>query len=154
MRKLLLTTLLSCVVALPAFAQTQVSDPWVRATVAQQRATGAFMTLTAPADARLVEASSPVAGIVEIHEMLMDKDVMKMRAIDVLPLPAGQAVELKPGGYHVMLIELKQQMVEGTEVPLTLVVEHADGARETLEVSAPVRPLNPAQMQHGHGHKH
>lgn len=123
-------------------ASVDIKDPWVRATVAQQKATGAFMQLTAKADSKLVEAKSPVAGVVEIHEMAMDNNVMKMRQIPGLALPAGKAVELKPGGYHVMLMDLKGQVKEGDVVPVTLVFEGKDGKRETVEVKAPAKPLN------------
>ncbi|HUN68513.1 MAG TPA: copper chaperone PCu(A)C [Burkholderiales bacterium] len=127
-----------------ALAQVTVKDPWVRATVPQQTATGAFMQLSSPTDARLVSASSPVAGVVELHEMVMDKDVMKMRAVPGIDIPAGKGAELKPGGYHVMLMNLKSQMKEGDVVPIKLVVEGKDKKRQTLEVKATVRPLNTA----------
>jgi copper(I)-binding protein len=130
-----------------ALAQVAVGDPWVRATVPQQQASGAFMTLTATQPARLVEARSPVAGLVEIHEMAMDGNVMRMRAIAGLELPAGKPVALKPGGYHVMLMSLNRTLVAGEVVPLTLVVE-TGGKRETIEVKAPVRPLNAAGAGH------
>ncbi len=147
------TPLLAALVLLgsvSAYAEVTVAEPWVRATVPAQKATGAFMQLKSDADARLVSATSPVAGVVEIHEMVMDKDVMKMNAIDGLSLPAGQAVELKPGGYHVMLMDLKGQVKEGDQVPLTLTVENKDGSRQTIELTAPARPLNaPMKMQHG-----
>ena len=71
------------------------------------KATGAFMRLTAAQATSLVRAESPAAGVTEVHEMKMDGDVMKMRAVPSLALPAGKAVELKPGGYHVMLMDLK-----------------------------------------------
>ena len=133
-----------------AHAEVTVAEPWVRATVPAQKATGAFMRVKSDTDARLVSAASPVARVVEIHEMLMDKDVMKMNRIDGLDLPAGQSVELKPGGYHVMLMDLQAQVKEGDAVPLTLVVENKDGSRQTLEVTAPARALNaPMKMQHG-----
>ncbi|MDI3515344.1 MAG: periplasmic copper chaperone [Rhodocyclaceae bacterium] len=136
--------------SLAASAEVTVAEPWVRATVPAQKATGAFMKLTSDADARLVSAASPVAGVVEIHEMLMEKDVMKMSPVQALDLPAGQAVELKPGGYHVMLMDLKAQVKEGDQVPLTLTVENKDGSRQTIELTAPARPLNaPMKMQHG-----
>jgi len=125
----------------PAFAQVTVKDPWVRATVPQQTATGAFMRLTSPSDARLVSASSPVAGTVELHEMKMENDVMKMRAVPGIDIPAGKGAELKPGGYHVMLMSLKSQMKEGDMVPITLVVEGKDKKRQTLEVKAQVKAL-------------
>jgi len=126
--------------SLPAAAQVTVTDPWVRGTVQGQMATGAFMKLQSSKDARLVEARSPVAGVVEIHEMAMENNVMRMRAVKALELPAGRAVELKPGGYHVMLMDLKQQVKEGEVVPVTLVIE-AGGKRETVEVKATVRAL-------------
>jgi copper(I)-binding protein len=124
-----------------AFAQVTVKDPWVRGTVAQQKASGAFMLLQSATDARLVSAASPVAGVVEIHEMRMEGDVMRMRAITGLDLPAGSTVELKPGGYHVMLMDLKKPLQDGDMVPLTLTVEGKDGKRSTLEVQAPVKAL-------------
>jgi copper(I)-binding protein len=130
-------------VVLPAvaFAQVTVTDPWVRGTVAGQRATGAFMKLTPAADQKLVAAASPVAKIVEIHEMAMDGGVMKMRAIPKLALPAGKATELKPGGYHVMLMALDRTLAEGETVPITLTFEDAAGKRQTVEIKAPVKPL-------------
>jgi hypothetical protein len=135
--------------SLPALAEVSVAEPWVRATVPAERATGAFMLLKSDSDARLVSAASPVAGVVEIHEMVMENDVMKMSPIPGLDLPAGQDVELKPGGYHVMLMDLKQQVKVGDEVPLTLTIENKDGSRQTLEVKAATRPLNaPMKMHH------
>jgi len=124
-----------------ASAQTTIKDPWVRGTVAQQKASGAFMHITSAGGGKLVSASTPVAGLVEIHEMAMEGNVMKMRAVPGLDLPAGKTVELKPGGYHVMLMDLKQQLMAGETVPLTLVVEGKDGRRETIEIKAPVKPL-------------
>ena len=147
------TLLVSAAFTLPAQAQVTVKEPWVRATVSQQKATGAFMQITSVQDARLVEAKSPAAGAVEVHEMTMEKDIMKMRAIKGLDLPAGKSVELKPGGYHVMLMDLKQQMKEGDTVPLTLVVEGKDKKRTTVEVKAMVKPLaTAAKTEHEHKH--
>ena len=139
-----------------ALAQVTVKDAWVRATVAQQKATGAFMQLQSAQDAKLVSAQSPVAGVVEVHEMAMDGGVMKMRAVPSLALPAGKAVDLKPGGYHVMLMDLKGQVKDGDTVPVTLVIEGPDGKRQNIEVKAPARGMNPQPaMQHGHGaHRH
>lgn len=132
-----------------AFAQVRVNEPWVRATVPQQKVTGAFMQLSSSRAMRLVEARSPVAGVVEIHEMAMDQGIMRMRQVPGVDLPAGKTVDLKPGGYHVMLMELKRQLKEGESVPITLVLEGKDKKRETLEVKAIVRPLNTTV----HGHK-
>jgi copper(I)-binding protein len=146
--------LCSTLSSLPVLAQVAVSEPWIRGTVAQQKATGAFMLLKADRDSRLVAAKSPVAGVVEIHEMAMEKDVMKMRALpNGLELPAGKTVELKPGGYHVMLMDLKQQMKEGETIPMTLVIEGKDKKQTLLDVKAPVRPLAAANKMDGM-HKH
>ncbi|HAL39451.1 MAG TPA: hypothetical protein DCP03_15595, partial [Polaromonas sp.] len=103
------------------YAQTvEVKDAWVRATVPGQKGTGAFMSITAKDGAKLVGASFPVAGVAQVHEMKMDGDIMKMRAMPSLDLPAGQTVQLKPGGYHVMMMDLKQTLPKGSTVPLTL----------------------------------
>ena len=147
MKQLLISTLLALTASAwaQAPANVEVKDAWVRATVAQQKATGAFMQLTARADTRLVEVKSPVAGVVELHEMAMEKDVMKMRAVSGgLALPAGKAVELRPGSYHVMLMDLKGPVKAGDVVPVTLVFEGKGGQRETLEVKATARPLGNA----------
>jgi len=135
-----------------AFAQVAIGDPWVRATVPQQQASGAFMKLTASKPARLVEARSPVAGVVEIHEMKMEGDVMRMRAVPGIDLPAGKAVELRPGGYHVMLMSLKQTLVAGEAVPITLVFEAEDRSRQTVEIKAPVRALTTGSAAPMHRH--
>ena len=123
-----------------------VTEPWVRATVAQQKATGAFMQITAPKAMRLVEVRSALAGVAEIHEMSMNDNMMRMRQVKELALPAGKAVELKPGGYHVMLLDLKGQVKAGDKVPLTLVLEGEDKKRETIEVNAVARPLGASAM--------
>jgi copper(I)-binding protein len=145
MKKLLSLLLLA---ALPALAQVTVGEPWVRATVAQQKATGAFMTLTSTQGASLVGASSPAAGVVEVHEMKMVDDVMRMRQIAALELPAGKPVALSPGSYHLMLLELKQPLKDGDKVPLTLEIEDAHKVRSKIVVDAPVKPLNSAAMHH------
>ena len=137
MRRFLLASALFTSVV--AHAQVKVDDPWVRATVAPQKATGAFMQLTSPKAAKVVAASSPVAEMVEIHEMKMDNGVMKMRAVEALALPAGQTVALKPGSYHVMLMGLKAPIKAGETVPLTLTLEGEDKQRTMVEVKAEAR---------------
>jgi copper(I)-binding protein len=131
-----------------AWAQTTVKDPWVRGTVAQQKASGAFMQITSAQGGKLLSVSSPVAGVVEVHEMAMEGTTMRMRAAPSLELPAGKAVKLEPGGYHVMMMDLKQQLKAGDSVPLTLVVEGKDGKRETLQVKALVRALGDSAPKH------
>lgn len=141
--------MLALLLAFGAQAQTTVKDAWVRGTVAGQKATGLFAQITSASGGKLVSASSPLAGVVEVHEMAMDGNVMKMRAIAALELPAGKPVELKPGGYHVMLLDLKQELKAGDAVPVTLVIEGAGGQRETLEIKALVKALADSG-----GHKH
>ena len=126
-----------------ALAEVTVQEAWVRATVPGQKSGGAFMQLTAATDTTLVGARSPVAGTVEIHEMAMDDQMtMKMRAVQAIPLPAGKAVALKPGGYHVMLLDLKDTLQPGQKVRLTLLFRDRKGQIDDLEVEATVKPLN------------
>lgn len=140
MRKLFLAMALSCSAAI-ALAQVTVSAPWVRATVPTAKVTGAFMQLRSAGDARLVEARSSLAGMVEMHRMEMDGQTMRMHAVDGIDLAAGKTVNLASGGYHIMLMDLKRQLKEGEMVPLTLIVEQKNKLRETLELSVPVKPL-------------
>lgn len=143
--------LAALLLAFAAHAQTTVKEAWVRGTVASQKSTGVYAQITSSGGGRLVAVSSPLAGVAEIHEMAMDGDVMRMRALPSLELPAGKTVELKPGGYHVMLLELKQELKAGGAVPLTLVVEGADGKRESIEIRAPVKALADSPQP---AHKH
>jgi copper(I)-binding protein len=127
------------------FAQTvDVKDAWVRTSVQGQKATGAFMKITAKEGTKLVSVSSPAAGVAEVHEMKMDGDVMKMRAVPGgLDLPAGKTVELKPGGFHVMLMDLKAALPKDTTVPLTLVFKDAKGVESKVELKVPVAATAP-----------
>ncbi|AZP12523.1 copper chaperone PCu(A)C [Undibacterium parvum] len=144
MKKLLVTPLLALCFSTAAQAQVSVKDAWVRATVPQQKVTGAFLQITSVKEMRLVAISSPVAASAELHKMEMDGDVMKMRAIDELALPAGKMQELKPGSYHIMLMNLKAPVKEGELVPLTLVVEGKDRKRESIQVQAIAKSINQA----------
>jgi periplasmic copper chaperone A len=142
--KLNLSTAIFALACSAAQAQTvEVSNAWVRSTVPGQPGTGAFMSLTARDGAKLLGASSPVAGVVEVHQMKMDGDIMTMRAVPVLELPAGQTVQLKPGGYHFMLTELKQPLAKGSKVPLALRLKDAKGAESNLELTLPVATVAP-----------
>jgi len=137
--------LLLSLAAIAAPAQTTVKDAWVRGTVAQQKATGAFFSISSAGGGKLLSVASAAAGVVELHEMSMDGSMMKMRALpNGLSLPAGQWVDLKPGSYHVMLMDLKAPLKAGDNVDLTLVVEGKDGKQETVAVKAAVRALGGA----------
>jgi hypothetical protein len=134
-------------------AQVQVRDAWARPALQGQSATGAFMTLTAPDGARLIGASSPVAGVVEVHEMVMEGSVMKMRAVPAIDLPPGRSVELKPGGYHVMLMDLKRPLQAGERVPLELRIETRDKRLVTQPIEVEVAARAPSAAASG-AHKH
>ena len=158
------TTFTSLAFAQAPSAMVEVKDAWVRSTVPGQKGTGAFMKITAKDGVRLVGVSSPAAGVGEVHEMKMEGDIMKMRALSSLDLPAGKAIELKPGGYHIMLMDLKQPMVKDSKVPLTLLFKDAKGVESKLELSVPVSSVAPgvsgvsgSGAASGHGssaHKH
>lgn len=136
-----IVALVAAVGAATAHAQVSVSGAWARGTVEGQKASGAYMQLRSTDGAALVGAESPAAGVVEIHEMRMEGNTMRMRAIPKLELPAGQAVELKPGGYHIMLMNLKGPLKKGESVPIRLKFQGKDGKPQELEVKAEVRDL-------------
>ena len=116
----------------------RVSNPFARATPPGAKVAGAFMTIkNVGTDAdRLVSASSPIAGLVEIHEMAMDGGMMKMRALKGIDLKPGATVELQPGGYHVMLEDLKQPLKQGEQIPVKLTFEKAGVVEVMVHVEA------------------
>jgi hypothetical protein len=134
-------------------APVTAEGAWARASVQGQSASGAFLRLTAREPLSLVGVATPVAGVAEVHEMKMEGEVMKMRPLASLELPAGKAVELKPGGHHVMLMDLKAPLAAGTRVPLTLTFRDARGQASKLELSVPVLTRAP-QGAPAHVHKH
>ena len=142
--------------AFTVHAQVEVSDAWVRATGQGQKATGVFMNLTAKKATRLVGVKADLTASAEVHEMKMEKDVMKMQAVKALDLPAGQTVALKPGSYHVMLMDLKAPVAEDSQVVLTLLFEDAAGVKTQKEVKAVAKKMGMGgkdKPQHGE-HKH
>ena len=136
-----------------AMAQVKIEGAWARATVQGQKATGAFMQLTAAQTTRLVAVSTPVAGLAEIHEMKMEGSVMQMRAVPALNLPANRAVDLKPGSYHLMLMDLKTPLPKDSSVALTLTFRDAKGVETKQQLSVPVTTTVPQGRGHGE-HKH
>lgn len=148
--RLSLLGLLLALLAAPAAAQVTVTDAWVRGTVPGQKGTGAFMQITSATDMTLVGVASPAAKVVELHEMTQDGNVMRMRAVDKLALPAAKTVALKPGAYHVMLTDLAQPLKEGDVVPVTLTFADKEGRRITQQVQAPVRALTASTMSPKH----
>lgn len=122
----------------------KVEQAWIRARLPGQDITAGYLTLTAEQAAQLVGASSTAAGHVELHEMKVDGDVMRMRAVDAIDLPAGQAVELKSGGFHMMLLDLKTPLANNTAAPLVLTFKDANGREFKEEMKVPVSTSAPA----------
>lgn len=134
----------------PDAAHVQAEGAWARASVPGQQATGAFVRLTAQEPLRLVGVETPVAPVAQVHEMRMDGDVMRMRAVTELDLPAGQTVSLQPGGYHLMLQQLTAPLTEGSEIALTLVFEDAQRTVSRLHLKVPVHRMAPRSAAAGH----
>jgi len=136
-RKCIVAGALLLAAASGAFAQVKVEQPWARPTVEGQMAGGAFLKIQNVGGAdRLLSASSSAAGMVQLHTMSMEGDVMKMREVEAIDLPAGTTVELKPGGLHLMLMGLKSPLKEGSKVPLTLKFEKAGEVKVEVPVAA------------------
>jgi copper(I)-binding protein len=123
-------------VAGAAVAQVKVEGAWVRPTVAGQQGGGGFLTLTSPGADRLLGGSTPAAERFELHSMTMKGDVMEMRQVPAIDLPAGRAVKLEPGGLHVMFIGLKQPLAAGSKVPVLLKFEKAGEVKVEFDVAA------------------
>jgi copper(I)-binding protein len=124
----------------------RVSNAFARATPPGAKVAGAFMTIknAGPDADRLVSASSPAAGLVEIHEMAMEGGMMKMRALKGIDLKPGATVDLQPGGYHVMLEDLKQPLKQGDQIPVKLTFEKAG----VLDIRVNVEAMGAAAHTH------
>ena len=117
--------------------EIKIGHPYARATVAGQTG-GAFLKLdNAGADDKLLSAQTELASRTELHSMAMEGDVMRMRQVDGVPLPAGKTVELKPGGFHLMFVGLKSPLKDGDKFPMTLKFEKAGEVEVTVNVEAP-----------------
>lgn len=152
MRKYILAAFL---LAAPALAQAQgvtVDHPWARATAPSAKVGGVFLTLVpGAAPDKVVGASSPVAGSVELHRTVQENGVMKMLPVETLPVEPGKPVELKPGGLHIMLMGLKQQLKQGTTFPVTLTFEKSPPVTATVTVAGPGASGPAMDMHSGHG---
>jgi len=120
-----------------------VSDAWIRATVPGQTASGAFMRITSEETASLVGFTTDLASTHQLHEMRMDGDVMRMRELDQVSLPAGKTVGFGPGSMHFMLLDLKKPLVAGESAPITLVVRLSNGKQVRITTEARIERRNP-----------
>lgn len=152
MKHLLTASLLF--VSLAASAEIIIKDAWVRTTVAEQKVTGAFMQITSDKAVKLVAANSPAAETTEVHEMSMQGDVMKMRQVNEVVIDAGKSVELKPGSYHIMLMNLKKPVQTGSIVNLNLEFQDADGKKQIIKVKAEARAAVKQDAGHANHHGH
>lgn len=142
---ILAVTLTACGLGAPAGPKMRVEDAWSRVAKAMGHGQGeamgsvgaAFMTLVNEGREgdRLIAVQADIATTVEIHQTIIENEVMRMEPVSGIDVPAGERVELKPGGYHVMLIGLKRDLEPGTQIPLTLTFEKSG----TLTVEAKVR---------------
>ena len=129
-----------------------VSGAWTRATAPGQESAAMQFSITSKQEAQLVAISSPVAGAVELHRMTHDNGVMRMHAIESLPLPAGKAVDLGASDIHVMLLNLKKPVTAGDSIPFTVTVQFADKHKTTVQANAEVKPLTDNHDEHEHHH--
>jgi copper(I)-binding protein len=169
MKRILCAGLLAMLAVAPAYAdEVKVSNAWTRATAPGQDSASVQLTLTSNKDATLIGVASGSAQSGEIHTMVMEGDVMKMRAIESLPLPAKTPVKLGEDGNHVMLIGLKNPLKAGRKLPFALTVKFADGKTAVLRILATIKPLattsnaghmqmqptaQPETQQHEHHHQ-
>jgi copper(I)-binding protein len=149
-RFVMVTVTIYLLAAGPALAQVSVEDAWARATPPGAKLGAAYLSIRngAAAADRLVGASTPAADRVELHSTVREGDVARMRQVKAYDVPAGGRVELKPGGSHLMLVNLKAPLKEGEKLPISLKFEKAGELKAEIEV----RALGAASHEHHHGH--
>lgn len=139
LKHLILASLLA---ACAAKADVTITDAWVRANAPGQKVGAAYMTLTSPQDSTLVFAETPAAGTVEIHSMSMEDGVMKMRMLEELPLKAGKPEKLAPGGFHLMLFDLKKPLIAGEKVTFRLCFKDKANKITDQTITLPIKEAN------------
>ena len=132
----------------PAWAQVDITDPWIRATAPGQKTAAGYMTIRnqSAQPERLVGVSSQVAGKVQTHVSIKDGDIMRMREVKGYDIPARGTFELKPNGSHLMMVDLKRPLKEGEKVPVVLKFEKTGEVKVDFEV----RPLVSSPKEHHH----
>jgi len=131
-----------------------IENAWARPTNKGQEVGAAYMTLSSKQDATLLKAQSDVTKNVEIHSMSMEKGVMKMRMLKTLPLSAGKPYKLEPGGFHLMLFDLKKPLTEGDQVIFELTFKNKSGVEFKQQVKAIVKEASDDASAHEHHHEH
>lgn len=121
----------------------EIKNQWVRASNDGQDVSAAYMTIVSNEDTSLIAIDSDVADVIEIHSMSMENGVMKMRMLDTLDLVAGKPTELSPGGFHLMLFDLKKPLAAGKEAHFTLHFKNKAGQEKTISVTSPIKAEAP-----------
>ncbi len=121
----------------------EIKNQWVRASNDGQDVSAAYMTIVSNEDTSLIAIDSDVADVIEIHSMSMENGVMKMRMLDTLDLIAGKPTELSPGGFHLMLFDLKKPLTAGKEAHFTLHFKNKAGQEKTISITSPIKAEAP-----------
>ena len=121
----------------------EIKNQWARASNDGQDVSAAYMTIVSNEDTSLIAIDSDVADVIEIHSMSMENGVMKMRMLDTLDLIAGKPTELSPGGFHLMLFDLKKPLAAGKEAHFTLHFKNKAGQEKTISVTSPIKAEAP-----------
>ena len=152
MRKVisLLFVCLGLVAGLAFAGDVEITDIWSRATAPGQKVAGVYFDIESKRGAKLVGAQTSLTDRAELHIMSMDDGVMRMRQVESVDLPPGETVKFKPGGYHVMLLDLKRPLEPGTKVVLTLLVEDEKQEITRYLITAEVRNLDGSKPEHQH----
>jgi len=136
---LALSSLLNLAGCSAADTSVKISDAWVRASAPGQEVGAAYLNLQSGIDTVLTKVESPVAGSVEIHSMTMDNGVMKMRMLENLPLTAGKLIKLEPGGFHLMLFDLKKPLKAEEKISFVLYFKDSSGKTNNIKIEMPVK---------------
>jgi len=151
MIKLLWLALLACISMSQALAsEVSISDAWTKASAPGQGSATVSLRITSKKDAQIIAVSTTASRSAEIHSMIHENGMMKMRALDSLELKANQEVILGHGGMHLMLVDLIKPLVTGEQIPLLLTVQFADKHTEKINVNAMVKSLYASNSEHMH----
>jgi len=152
-KKILITSLLAMTAVTSAYgSEVKVKDAWTRATAPGQDSAMVQLVIISKKDAKLVGVACKDANTSELHSMVMEGEMMKMRQVEAIDLPAGKTVDLGEAGYHLMLIGLKKPLEAGKKTNCEMVVRGVDGKDTKVQVTSKIRPL--AESAHHEHAKH
>jgi len=153
-RFFLTLTLATSTFAIAAQETVSIENAWVRATIPGQDVGAAYMTFASKQDVTLIRIESDATESVEIHSMSMQNGVMKMRMLETLPIKAGKPYKLEPGGFHLMLFDLKKPLAAGQQVKFELTFKSGN-TEFKQQIKAPIKTMDSAESSSDdHGHHH